>query len=135
MATPNAKNPDEIVLRCPFCKTHLQSAEGDCPICGEALTTQNVLRVKASVRIFSKPLLSEADKAEARNQTASSSPIPVSPTPETPVEAPAPTAPPITKPRTEPLKPPRPLTQPNPRVDVQNPRPTTSSPSGYTVGI
>ncbi len=119
------KNDDEMVMRCPFCKARVQNIDAECPICGETLTAQNVLRVKASVKIFSRPLLAQVDEAARAQQPATITPEPVAVTP--PV---APT-PPISKPRTEPLKPPRPLTQANPRVSTKNSR----QPSGYTVGL
>jgi hypothetical protein len=130
MAEPDAKKGgDELIMRCPFCKARVQNIDSECPICGEALTAQNVLRVKSSVKIFSRPLLAQADEAASEPRPTPSATEPVVVAPATPPTMPP--APPISKPRTEPLKPPRPLTQPNPRVSVKNSR----QPSGYTVGL
>jgi hypothetical protein len=135
----SGNNSDEMILRCPFCKTHVLSSDAECPICGEALTAQNVLRVKSSVKIFSKPLLVPAESEPPRNQTTESDPTPEAsalPDSDPAPVAPVPTELPIAKPRTEPLKPPRRLTQPNPRVSEQSlSQQLSRQPSGYTVGV
>ena len=56
----------QLVARCPNCKARVAESTAECPLCGEALTQQTLLRTQTNARVYTRQLAAPSYAAPAQ---------------------------------------------------------------------